>query len=554
MVCKLFQEDPCVFLLHSANLCKDAICSSDSCPGYVAQYADYLREKYRRLPIFPGGSEWPPPVGKYDTQVALIEHEEYPQNSCTAAEDMGDIVVGRVDRILSRKRSISVKEIFATTGSELKVLIDGAPGVGKTTLTRRFVKDWAEGKLLSAYDFVLLLPLRDRRIAQASCISELFYHDDQDLRQQVAGYVCKTMGANIMLIFDGFDELSLSQRKEGSLLLDIISGEKLLHCSVILTSRPCASEAIRRLQYLSRHVEVLGFTEQQIEHCITNSIPDTEKAQALIQQLRERQDLISLCYIPLNCAIMVFVYKHQSYTLPDTITQLYEAFLINTLKRHVDKYEGLGKRVRSLDQLPDSQLEACLQGLSKLAFEGLENDQSTFYIEELEAELSKVTPECDLHSKLLSIMNVFYSTSGVGIEESYQFLHRTVQEFLAARYASKFPGNDQLSFFKKQIENFDTVVVFLAGITKLADPAYQQYFESEVSHSVPNFDYDESEFTYYQHVLFLQHLHLVYEAQNIELCHVLPKCVENQEIWGAPEGCRQHGHLWAPLWKHLGWL
>jgi len=212
----------CIFLLHSAKDRKDASCSSDSCPGYVAKYADYLREKYHRQPIFPGGSEWPPPVGKYDTQVALIEHEEYPLNFRTAAENMSDIVVGRVDRILGRKRKISVEEIFApsdTTGGELKVLIDGASGVGKTTLTRRFVKDWAEGKLLSAYDFVLLLPLRDRRIAQASCISELFYHDDQELRDQVASYVCKTMGANIMLIFDGFDELSLNQRKEGSLFL-----------------------------------------------------------------------------------------------------------------------------------------------------------------------------------------------------------------------------------------------------------------------------------------------------------------------------------------------
>ena len=59
-----------------------------------------------------------------------------------------------------------------------------------------------------------------------------------------------------------------------------------------------------------------------------------------------------------------------------------------------------------------------------------------------------------------------------------------VQEFLAARYASKLPGNDQLSLFKKQVANFGTVVVFLAGLTKLADPAYQQYFENEVSFSL----------------------------------------------------------------------
>jgi len=274
---------------------------------------------------------------------------------------------------------------------------------------------------------------------------------------------------------------------------------------------------------------VLGFTVQQIEDCITNSIPDTEKAQALIQQLRERQDLISLCYIPLNCAIMLFVYTYKSYTLPDTITQLYEAFLVNTLKRHVDKYnERLGKRVRSLDRLPDSQLQECLQRLSKLAFEGLENDQSTFYIEELEAELS-ITPEGDLHSELLGIMNVFHSTSGVGIEESYQFLHRTVQEFLAARYASKLPVNDQLSLFKKQVANFGTAVVFLAGLTKLVDPAYQQYFEKEVSFSLSElFMLDFKVF--HSREDFLRHLHSIYEAQNTELCRILPKCVEKQEI------------------------
>ena len=90
-------------------------------------------------------------------------------------------------------------------------------------------------------------------------------------------------------------------------------------------------------------------------------------------------------------------------------------------------------------------------------------------------------------------------------------MHQTVQEFLAARYASVLPANDQLSFFKKQIANFDTVTVVLAGLTKLAHPAYQQYFESEVSHTaiteIP--DYDETEFTY-DLWAFFQHLHSVY--------------------------------------------
>ena len=513
-----------------------------SCPDYIAKYASYLKERYRRLSVFPDRSEWPPSVGKFDTQVVLIE-QQYPQSSRVSAEDMSDIVVGGVERISARKKKITVEEIFTpseTTGKELKILIDGAPGVGKTTLTRRFVKEWAEGKLLSMYDFVLLLPLRDRRIAQASSISELFYHDDSEVSKQVSTHVCTTMGTNIMLILDGFDELSLSQRKEGRLILNIIHGEALMHCSVIVTSRPVASEMIQKSHCLTRHVEVLGFTEQQIQHCITSSYLDAKQAQTLIQMLQERQDLISLCYIPLNCAIMIFIYKYQSFTLPDTITQLYEMFLVNVLKRHADKYDAiLGKRVRNLDRLPDS-LQACLTALSKLAFTSLENDQSTFYVEEIEAELSElpsIAPDGDLPSKLLGLMNVFQSTTGAGIEESYQFLHRTIQEFLAAKYVSCLPPNDQVRFFKKHIKTSSIVAVFQAGLTKLSDPAYQQYFEDEVSFTLvvkeesdesPDF-YFECE-SYHKGNAFLQYLHALHEAQNIELCRVLPKCVPSQKI------------------------
>ena len=513
---------------------------SPSCPDYVARYASYLKEKYQRLSVFPDRSEWPPSVGSFDIQVALIEHEQYPQNSCTAATDMSDIVMGGVDQILARKGKITIEEIFApsdTTGNELKILIDGAPGVGKTTLTQRFVKDWAESKLLSLYDLVLLLPLREKRIAQAKDISDLFYHDDAELRKQIVKHVCTTMGANIMLILDGFDELSLSQRKEGSLILNIIHGEALMHCSVIVTSRPVASEMIRRLHCLTRHVEVLGFTEQQIQHCITSSYLDAKQAQTLVQLLQERQDLISLCYIPLNCAIMIFIYKYQSYTLPDTITRLYEMFLVNVLKRHADKYdENLGERVRNLDRLPDDNLQACLTALSKLAFLSLEDDKSTFDVEEIEpglSEIASIAPEGDLSSKLLGIMNVFQSTSGAGIEKSYQFLHRTIQEFLAARYLSGLPANDQVTIFNKYISSSSTVPVFQAGLSKLSNPAYYQYFKDEVSFNMlPNEEYHKLPDFYqnYEAQVFLRYLHAFYEAHNIELCKVLPKCVPSQKI------------------------
>ena len=59
-----------------------------------------------------------------------------------------------MDRILTQKKKVRCEDIFDfesdVTGEESKhfrMLIDGAPGVGKTLLCRRFCKDWGTGNI-----------------------------------------------------------------------------------------------------------------------------------------------------------------------------------------------------------------------------------------------------------------------------------------------------------------------------------------------------------------------------------------------------------------------
>lgn len=106
--------------------------------------------------------------------------------------------------------------------------------------------------------------------------------------------------------------------------------EILRKCTVIITSRQYASEDL--LQHVHRHIEVLGFTEEDIEESIATSIPDKTKAEQLCQLLQQRQDLTSLCYIPLVCAIVVHVYMEVGYVLPNTLTELYSKLVINLAK------------------------------------------------------------------------------------------------------------------------------------------------------------------------------------------------------------------------------
>ena len=57
-----------------------------------------------------------------------------------------------------------------------RMLIDGAPGVGKTTLCRKFCKDWGAGQILKQFSIVWLLNLREERIAKAKSLDDLFQH------------------------------------------------------------------------------------------------------------------------------------------------------------------------------------------------------------------------------------------------------------------------------------------------------------------------------------------------------------------------------------------
>ena len=314
-------------------------------------YANFLKEKYQCFSVFPD-SDWPPSVGDQYIRLALIEHVKQLPNQGSVRE-MQDLLRGKVDIIEGTKKAITLSDIFTCPKGErknLRVLMDGAPGVGKTTLCRKVSKNWACEAFLSEYKLVAVLHLRDRRIAKTVRIKDLFCHDEPELQEEVVRQVRRTSGAGVLLIFDGFDELSEEERIDRSLFLDIIKGEVLSQCSVLVTSRPYASENLQCLCSIVRHVEVLGFTEEQIHECITNAIKDEIKAQSLVDVLKQCLDIISLCYIPLNCAILLFVYQQQDFTLPDTLTKLLEMFILHALKRDA-KIQSAHRRARKICSL-----------------------------------------------------------------------------------------------------------------------------------------------------------------------------------------------------------
>ena len=418
-------------------------------------------------------------------------------------------------------------------GQSLRVVVDGPPGIGKTTLCRKLLNLWAIGELKQHYELVLYCPFRDQEIANASTL-ELLLSNIYDCTEvfMVTEWILQNHGDQLLIIFDGWDELSIEFRQT-SLASKIICNKLLRQCSVIVTSRSYASSSLLKLNTISKHIEVKGFSKKEVNNVIQCTLPQLNKA------IEIRNDVQSLCYIPLVCSIVVYVCKSSEGQLPKTLTKLYKKFIIETINRHVEIKQIPAELAVKLSSLP-SPINNIFLKLCKLAYNNLKQNppKLTFSSSEI--------PE-----NYLGLMTSF-AEYGYG-KKTYQFLHLSIQEFLAAWWITKYEKTEEL--FKNHFENdhFRLCLRFVAGLTHLEHKSYQQYFYKPIdlqckrkplfgSHAMyqscfhqnrgivrtHHLDSDIVDIFYGKFDVLL--LQLLYESQNTTLCHILAQSMINQSL------------------------
>ena len=180
---------------------------------------------------------------------------------------------GYVDDLLMHKSAMSLPAMFDVKGVKKKtILVEGGPGMGKSTLAIKLCKCWADNALLENYDAVILLLLRDPEVQKAESISDLLQIPNEELRDKVYKEIIKTKGERICFILEGYDELPLDLREKPvfAKLMD-----KLPKCTLVYTFRP---EACRKLyNSVSRRINILGFKEDQIYQYIESVFDDNQE-------------------------------------------------------------------------------------------------------------------------------------------------------------------------------------------------------------------------------------------------------------------------------------
>ena len=441
----------------------------------MSQFIDYVKTIYRSSEVERDTKvvKWPPTPSKVFINLACIDRASVKRGDY---DDITKAMVrdGNVDVIVENKRPILLNEVArdvpASNSSKRVILVEGAPGVGKSTFAWEFCRRWERGEIAQQYQLVLLLRLRDERMTRANSLRNLIYHPLESVSEAVSSQLINTHGFHSLIILEGYDELPKRCRSEYSIFPELIAGKVLPKATIMVTSRPWATKSIRshHESRIHQHIEILGFTSQQITQYIESTLPPDQVSDLSLYLKRHPQ--IRMCmYIPLNSAIVVTVYQESQAgtvcALPTTRTELYTALERTLLLRYLHghpEYESGTKPMKTFMDLPPV-VYGKFSKLSKLAYSSIAGTSD---------HVQLIFNDSDLPSDFDSLgfmdsVTELYVTQGT--VSSHNFLHLTFQEFFAAVHISTMSPSDQLEHFQRHKDGrYRVVLRFLAGLTKMS--------------------------------------------------------------------------------------
>ena len=346
------------------------------------------------------------------------------------------------------------------------LLIEGEPGMGKTTYSQKLAYDWENKQdewdtSFPSIEVLLLLRCNDVKSGIWEAIDDQLLPDDIDeqAKENFFKYIRENQ-AKCLLLLDGLDEAD-------SFKLDmyyaLVQSKLLPACHIVITSRHEVGKKVR--PYCDAMWEIVGFTKEDAESFIRKYFKGKEHlAKELIKRiLRSNYSVLTtghpletlgeLTKNPLNTALLCCLFEDFEGVLPTSRSELYVEIVVFVLRRYEEK-----NRLKSSNKdLISGYMEELLL-LGSFALESLLEGESYFVKDEDTV-------------KLINFEFLSFQQGGAKRKPCTRcaFLHKSFQEFfagffLAFQVISKERDFTSVVDDKRYLDKLRQVFLFMSGI------------------------------------------------------------------------------------------
>ena len=387
-------------------------------------------------------------------------------------------------RVVSKRKEgsseIDVDDIFGSSeeDNDPLVLVEGSPGIGKTTFCLKLAHDWVNGAMprnFPSFKLVFLLKCRDMEGNIVKDLRKEIFEQllPEDLKKKTKKALVSFLEdldnqKQILILLDGLDELP---EKSEDRVNKVLGRKKLTFCYVLATTRQEKGIDSRKKFQFDLCLAIEGFSKDNSfeyirKHFRNIGTEHSSKGERLVEEIKQNPLLRHLQRNPLNLLLLCVVYEDHEGSLPSSFTDLYQTIVRCLLRRYCAREE---LKASEKDEDLDKQFEKTILALGELAWKCLLNDRLSFYEDELE-ELERSNE--NIVARTLGLVYKEESLKRLKPRHAYSFLHKTFQEYLAASYiAHKFRGSEfqmleQMLFPEDARMKFKQVFVFVCGILR----------------------------------------------------------------------------------------
>lgn len=366
------------------------------------------------------------------------------------------------------------------------VIIRGDAGYGKSTLCKKYTKEWLNKKNKSEYHLVLFIEVKR---AKESSLYQYLKNillpnalNDSDDEYEVLQFLRML---NVLIIIDGFDEKSKEAEKLIKNTVHELKDKKWL-----ITTRPHYDEIYNLFNEIPHYcAEIRLFEDKHVKDLIEkiwNNMKGYYDKERYIKYIAELpHDFQMIIKIPLMNIMLINLWinsKEESIPLTKlTFTTLYSKIFELQKKIAIDKIQvQITKRNDIINKMIQDVIHILAEYLYKNQLDN-GNEKNNFNIEII---LNKVKIDKEHCKKFLS--SLFSTNSNLRGEDQYEFLHRTQVEYLVALHATSLLNTQESNKFKdllifKDNSEIEKTKLFLFTLGLLSNNDNLDKYKEEVS-------------------------------------------------------------------------